>query len=147
MASEILKKVNLNRKLKLANGKKVSNVLELYKNLIILKDNKFSKHLNESKNDFYKWVKLNYSDKKLADDLLECTTKEAVLFCLKSRLGKIEIKSKILKIIKTKRKSHKVKKLSQNNNIERFNKSQIKKINVQTPGEIIKKVREVCDID
>jgi len=86
MGKELLNDVKEEHTFWLNNGKSLSNLKELYKELRRMDDKTFSHHVNESKNDFYNWVKDVYNNKKLSDDLLECTSKEAVLFCLRDNL-------------------------------------------------------------
>ena len=91
MGKEILDNVPNQYSFWLANGKGISSVRELYKELKSMDSNVFNFHVNESKNDFYNWIKDVYGNKVLADDLLECTTKEAVIFCFGQHLDKANV--------------------------------------------------------
>ncbi|KHO54113.1 MAG: hypothetical protein QT09_C0006G0033 [archaeon GW2011_AR18] len=158
MVKDILSEVDGDDIFLLANNKKVSSIKELYVLLQRLDDKIFYFHVNEEKNDFYNWVRDVYQDKKLADDLLWCTNKESMIFCLKSRIEEAEraslfnllpsievqnTKSKkqqtstplntMIDIDQLRKKSEeklvKQQKLSKFSNIkERFNKLQAKKI-------------------
>jgi len=158
MVKDILSEVDGDDIFLLANNKKVSSIKELYVLLQKLDDKIFYAHVNEEKNDFYNWVRDVYQDKKLADDLLWCTNKESMIFCLKSRIEEAEraslfnllpsievqnTKSKkqqtstplntMIDIDQLRKKSEeklvKQQKLSKFSNIkERFNKLQAKKI-------------------
>ncbi len=71
-----------NYKLTLKNGRTLSTLDDLYSALSNISDDVFYYHVNENRNDFYNWVKDVFKNNKLAEDLLECSTKEAALFCL-----------------------------------------------------------------
>ena len=86
----ILDSVREDQKLWLADGKVIGSVRELYEVLKKMKNSIFSCHVNEEKNDFYSWVKEVFNDRKLADDLLWCTNKESMLFCLKTKIDEAE---------------------------------------------------------
>jgi len=90
MNKDILSEVSDDQKFWLANGKVAGSLRELYEILKDLDEETFSCHVNEEKNDFYNWVKDVYQDRKLADDLLWCTNKESMLFCLKTRIEEAE---------------------------------------------------------
>ncbi|MEK6955110.1 MAG: hypothetical protein AABW52_00465 [Nanoarchaeota archaeon] len=90
MVKDILSEVDGDEVLLLANNRTVSSIKGLYILLQKLDDKIFYAHVNEEKNDFYNWVRDVYQDKKLADDLLWCTNKESMIFCLKSRLEEAE---------------------------------------------------------
>ncbi len=70
----------------LSNGLKIRSLNHLHNSLDKINEKIFYKHVNENKNDFYNWAKDVLKDNALAEDLLECTTKEAVKFCLASKL-------------------------------------------------------------
>ena len=70
----------------LNNGMKIYSIQQLNKSINKINDKTFSAHINEDKNDFYDWAKNTLKDAKLAEDLLECTTKEAVKFCIAGKL-------------------------------------------------------------
>ena len=91
MEKEILENVPEQYKFLLANGKEVRGIKELHGMLKSMEENVFYSHVNESKNDFYNWVKDIYQNKNLADDLLECTTKESILFCLGNYIEKAHL--------------------------------------------------------
>ena len=91
MGKEILENVAEHHKFWLANGKQLSSVKELHNELKKMNEDTFKHHVNDAKNDFYNWVKEVYKDRQLADDLLECNTKEAMMFCLSSHLNKAEV--------------------------------------------------------
>lgn len=91
MGKEILENVAENNKFWLANGKQLSSIKELHNELKKMNEDTFKHHVNDTKNDFYNWVKDIYKDMQLADDLLECSTKEAMMFCLNSHLNKAEV--------------------------------------------------------
>ena len=86
MGKELLNDVKSEHVFVLSNGKNLQNLKELYKELRKMDKKTFTYHVNEEKNDFYNWVRDIYKDKKLSDDLLECTTREAMMFCLKENL-------------------------------------------------------------
>ena len=164
MVKDILSEVDGDDIFLLANNKKVSSIKELYVLLQRLDDKIFYFHVNEEKNDFYNWVRDVYQYKKLADDLLWCTNKESMIFCLKSRIEEAEraslfnllpsievqnTKSKkqqtstplntMIDIDQLRKKSEeklvKQQKLSKFSNIkERFNKLQAKKIRKESNG-------------
>ncbi|MBS3152008.1 hypothetical protein J4230_01215 [Candidatus Woesearchaeota archaeon] len=90
MGVDILSNVPKDKIFWLADGRSVSGINELYSVLKHLPNELFSQHVNDSKNDFYNWVRDVHQDKKLADDLLECNTKEAMLFCLKFKIEQAE---------------------------------------------------------
>lgn len=90
MGVDILGNVSEDKRFNLANGISIANIPELYQVLKVLPNEVFSQHVNENKNDFYNWVRDVHQDSKLADDLLECGTKEAMLFCLKSNIERAE---------------------------------------------------------
>lgn len=81
-------KSNFDYKLTLKNGKTLSKLGDLHKALKTMTDSVYEYHVNDNRNDFYNWVKDVFQDHKLAEDLLECSTKEAALFCLANSLGK-----------------------------------------------------------
>ena len=86
MGNELLDNVKEEHKFWLNNGKELNNLKDLYKELRRMDNKTFKHHVNETKNDFYNWVRDIYKSKSLSDDLLECTTKEAVMFCLSHHL-------------------------------------------------------------
>jgi|SRR3989344_3252697 len=86
MGKELLENVKEEYKFLLNNGKDINNLKELYKELRRMDNKTFKHHVNEAKNDFYNWVRDIYKNKTLGDDLLECTTREAVMFCLSNHL-------------------------------------------------------------
>ncbi len=91
MGKEILDNVAEQYKFWLVNNKCLSNVKELYDELKRMDKATFKHHVNETKNDFYNWIKDIYKNRNLADDLLECSTKEAMLFCLRNHLDKASV--------------------------------------------------------
>ena len=91
----VLHNVAEDKKFWISDGRQVSSLKELHNTLEHMNGDTFNYHVNESKNDFYNWVKDVYGDKKLADDLIDCNTKDAVLFCVKSRLEQEEALSLI----------------------------------------------------
>lgn len=74
----------------LKNGTKIKSIGQVYGALKEMNNKTFSYHLNDEKNDFYTWAKHGVSDKQLAEDLLECSTKEAIDFCLTAKLDSIK---------------------------------------------------------
>ncbi|HLC78480.1 MAG TPA: hypothetical protein VJH92_05115 [Candidatus Nanoarchaeia archaeon] len=90
MAKDFFSEVPDSEKFWLANGKVVGSLKQLYEVLKKLDEKIFCLHVNEEKNDFYNWVKDVFNDNNLADDLLWCTNKESMLFCLKTRLDQAE---------------------------------------------------------
>ncbi len=50
----------------------------------------FSQYVNESKNDFYNWVRDVYQQKEFAAELVDCNTKESVLACVQKWINKAE---------------------------------------------------------
>ncbi len=91
MGKEILKDVAEQHKFYLANGKELKNIKQLHSELKSMDEDTFNYHVNESKNDFYNWVKDVYQDKLLADDILECSTKEAIMYCLGNHLERAKL--------------------------------------------------------
>ena len=91
----LLDNVKEENKFLLNNGKSLNNLKELYKELRRMNNKTFNHHVNEDKNDFYNWVNDIYKNKVLSDDLLECTTKEAVLFCLRNNLKQASISKEL----------------------------------------------------
>lgn len=90
MTKDFFSEVPDSEKFWFANGKVVGSLKQLYEVLKGLDEETFHLHVNEEKNDFYNWVRDVFKDKKLADDLLWCTNKESMLFCLKTRLDQAE---------------------------------------------------------
>ncbi len=86
----ILTAVPENKRFKFYNGRTASNVKELYNEIKTLPEKSFLRHVNQTRNDFYYWIRSCYRDQKLADDLLECSSKEAALYCLKSSVDEAE---------------------------------------------------------
>lgn len=84
MRARFFERVDDSLRLKLCNGKKIASLHALYKALDSISDKEFKKHVNHKKNDLYQWVKDVIKNNELANDLLECDTKEAVMFCLKT---------------------------------------------------------------
>jgi len=91
MTKELLENVKEEHKFWLNNGKELNNLKDLYKELRRMNNSTFNHHVNESKNDFYNWTKDVYKNQALSDDLLECTTKESILFCLRTHLKQASI--------------------------------------------------------
>lgn len=83
--TESVKKEN---RLWLKNGKAVKNLAELYREMQQIDSSTFKKHVNEKKNDIYEWIKYNYNNKQMSEELLECATKEAMLLCLEQKIKK-----------------------------------------------------------
>ncbi len=108
--------------MKLKNGKKIKNLQELSHALKSMPEGTFKYHVSDSKNDFYTWIKKEHKDINLAKDILECTTKEAVMFCLQTKLPNKE-------------------------NNTKFNKLKIKQIKPWSARSIIKRLKEVYQID
>jgi len=83
---ELLNSVPKSKRLVLVNNTNIHNLTELHKSLNTMSNSTFSKHVNEEKNDFYDWVKKVYKERSLANDILDCATKEAMAFCIKKRV-------------------------------------------------------------
>lgn len=198
MAINLLNDVPEEKRFWLADGRLVSSIKDLHNILKSLNKETFDYHVNESKNDFYNWVKDVYGDRQLADDLLECSTKEGIIFCLISRLNQEEnvsvlnelpkeslmenigearlilnelpkknvlervepkprkqlitlldkslFKKEVKKVpSKAKTKNKAITKPKTDN--EKFNKEQIKKFKAESPKDMIKRLKEVYDID
>lgn len=75
------------RALELCTGVSVRSINQLHSAVNDMNHNEFSFHVNNNKNDFYTWTKNILKDKDLADDLIECSTIEAVKFCLASKMS------------------------------------------------------------
>ena len=75
-----------NYKLTLKDGRTLASLNDLQRALNHMSDDIFFEHVNENRNDFYYWVKDVFKNNKLAEDLLECTNREAALFCLKNNI-------------------------------------------------------------
>src|SRR3989344_1549745 len=89
-----LKSVSKESILELCNGFKVKNIIELHSAVGKMANKDFSHHINGEKNDFYLWAKDVLKDKELADDLFECSTKEAIKFCLSCKIDSENIAAK-----------------------------------------------------
>jgi len=80
------------------------NLDELYAYLLSLDEKTFSMYVNDRRHDIYQLVKEGYQNKSLADDLLQCLNKEAVLHCLRYSLPNFSspaLKRKVLKAKET----------------------------------------------
>src|SRR3989344_5421968 len=75
------------RALELCTGVSVRSISQLHSAVNDMNHNEFSVHVNDNKNDFYNWTKNILRDKELANDLIECSTIEAVKFCLASKIN------------------------------------------------------------
>src|SRR3989338_8931235 len=89
MEKEILENVPEQYKFLLANGKEVRGIKELHGMLKSMEENVFYSHVNESKNDFYNWVKDIYQDKKVC-----------LMICLKDTQAR-ELLKKLKQILKS----------------------------------------------
>jgi hypothetical protein len=114
------------KELKLKNGKNIKSLEELRSELKKMSNEIFKFHVNNKRNDFYNWVKKELKNHKLAADLIECTTKEAMQFCLKSKTKKKTVKKKVN---------------------SKINKEKIKLLIRWSPSAIIKKLKEVYKVD
>ena len=60
----------------LANGTKLLTLYDLITELDTMTQETFQHHVNDAKNDFAQWTQDVFGDKKLADTLRTCATKE-----------------------------------------------------------------------
>ncbi|MFH1683246.1 MAG: hypothetical protein ABIA37_05620 [Candidatus Woesearchaeota archaeon] len=74
----------------LADGNSIKNLQELAEALLKMKQSTFDHHVNEQKNDFYKWVKDIYQNQKFAKKLLKSTDKIEMSTLITRRLGVFE---------------------------------------------------------
>ena len=110
----------------------VRSLHDLYDTVIHMDREVFSQYVNGRRHDIYQWVKVVHGDARLASDLLDCHTREAVLLCLSQKLKRKPISeaSKKRKVLKSK-----------------VSQEFIEKITIQkTANDIVKSVKEVLDI-
>ncbi len=70
--------------------KSLKNLKTLTQHLSLLNEAVFSQHVNEQKNDFYNWVRDVYKHKEFSSELVDCSTKEAVLQCVQKWIQNAE---------------------------------------------------------
>jgi hypothetical protein len=75
-AKEIINDADPKHYFYLCDGTVVKNVLELSKCIEKMRDEVFSYHVNDVKNDFSNWIRDVYNDDKLAKRMLETTDKD-----------------------------------------------------------------------
>lgn len=77
------------------NGPVVKNLHELYGAIRVMSDDTFTHHVNESKNDFYNWIRDVCHDEKLANRLMKLKTRQEIAEVIKRRIEEINKKPKI----------------------------------------------------
>lgn len=70
--------------------RRIKNLYELVSVLNEISDIEFNYYSNDSKNDFSRWVKEVIKDETLAEDLVDCHTREETINCVESRIEWIE---------------------------------------------------------
>ena len=60
------------------DGTKLNSLKDLYGHLAVIKDEDFSHHVNEAKNDFANWIEHVHGDKFLAQAVRRAKSKEEI---------------------------------------------------------------------
>ena len=84
----IMKKVDGSKAFYLNNGKKLTDLFELAKELDRMDDNLFRDHVNDERNDFSRWVEDVFGERKLSRRLNEVNNRTgAQITILKHLIG------------------------------------------------------------
>ena len=78
-AQKLLREVEKEREFHSYSGNRIRSVEDLHDILIKMDEREFMFHRNNSKNDFYNWVKNVVEDIKLANDIARAKTKQTTV--------------------------------------------------------------------
>ena len=80
--TNIKKNVNQNHIFVLSDGSRIHNLKELANGLDSMPDEVFYHHVNDSKNDFYNWIKEVIKDEELANLISKIKNKKDMQICI-----------------------------------------------------------------
>ena len=75
------------------NGPILKNLYELSDTLASLRDDLFSHHVNQDKNDFSSWIRDVIGDQKLANDIISSRNRESMSKKVQARLNALKRKA------------------------------------------------------
>jgi len=67
-------------------SKRIKNLEDLVSVLKQISDEEFSFYVNENKNDFSTWIGKTIKDEELAEDLIDCHSRDETINCIESRI-------------------------------------------------------------
>ena len=91
---DVLKDVGEGSHFYSVNGSVVKNYHDLANHLMMMSDDHFRHHVNESRNDFHNWVKDIHKDHHLADKLAKSNSREEMHHHVRTRIHEINAMKK-----------------------------------------------------